>query len=54
MFIKALLPLIAALKYQCDGYDGRHFGRQMALAYKNCKEELNRTQEPLRAAERAD
>lgn len=54
MLIKALLPLIAALKYQCDGYEGRYFGRQTALVYKSCKEELNRPQSTEKVAEKAD
>ncbi len=40
MFIKALLPLIAVMKFKYDGLQGQHFGKEVAQVYKACKEEL--------------
>ena len=40
MIIKALLPLIAVLKFKYDGLQGQHFGKEVAQVYKACKEEL--------------
>lgn len=42
MLIKALLPLLAVFKFKCDAHHGQHFGREIAQAYKACKEELQR------------
>ena len=42
MIIKALLPLIAAIKYKLEHVSGEQFGEQMAQVYKACKEELSR------------
>jgi hypothetical protein len=53
MLIKALLPLIAVFKYKYDGLDGKCFGKQIAQVYKACKEELNRPQYQVKAAEKA-
>ena len=41
MFIKALLPLIAAIKYKLDHVCGEQFGEQIAQVYKACKIYLN-------------
>lgn len=40
MLIKALLPLIAVLKFKCDRYHGEMFGKEIATVYKACKEEI--------------
>ena len=53
MFIKALLPLIAVIKFKCDGHHGELFGKEIATVYKACKEELNRPQHQVRAAGKA-
>lgn len=53
MFIKALLPLIAAIKYKLDHVCGEQFGEQIAQVYKACKEELNRPEKSARAAAKA-
>jgi len=42
VIIKALLPLIAAIKYKLEHVSGEQFGEQMAQVYKACKEELSR------------
>lgn len=49
MFIKALLPLIAALKFKYDHSNGEVFGKQIAQAYKACKEEVNSPPNPAKA-----
>lgn len=54
MFIKALLPLIAALKYKCDNHDGEYFGKQVAQVYKGCKKEISFPQSPAKVAEKVD
>ena len=54
MLIKALLPLIAVLKFKCDGMQGQHFGKEVAQVYKACKEEINLPQNSLKVAEKAD
>lgn len=54
MFIKALLPLIAILKFKCDGHEGKYFGKQIAQVYKACKEEINPPQNSLTVAEKTD
>ena len=54
MFIKALLPLIAAIKYKLDHVCGEQFGEQIAQVYKACKEEIKRPQPPAKAAEQID
>jgi|GEM_PF-3135403 len=51
MFIKALLPLIAVLKYKCDNHEGEYFGQQIAQVYKSCKEEINLPQKQSVAAQ---
>jgi len=51
MFIKALLPLIAALKYKCDNHEGEYFGQQIAQVYKACKKEINLPQKQVEAAQ---
>lgn len=53
MLIKALLPLIAALKYKCDNHEGEYFGQQVAQVYKACKEEIKRPQPQAKAGEKA-
>jgi hypothetical protein len=42
IIIKALLPLIAAIKYKLEHASGEQFGEQMAQVYKACKQELSR------------
>ncbi len=54
MIIKALLPLIAALKFKYDGLQGQHFGKEIAQVYKACKEELKLHQKEAKAALKAD
>lgn len=49
MFIKALLPLIAAIKYKLDHVCGEQFGKQIAQVYKGCKEEISFPQSPAKA-----
>ena len=41
MLIKALLPLIAALKFKHDGHEGKYLGKQIAQTYMACKKELS-------------
>ena len=53
MFIKALLPLIAAIKYKLDHVCGEQFGEQIAQVYKACKEELNRPEKSAKADAKA-
>lgn len=53
MFIKALLPLIAVLKYKCDNHEGEYFGQQVAQVYKACKEEIRQAPNQTKPAEPA-
>jgi hypothetical protein len=53
MLIKALLPLIAALKFKDNGRRGEHFGQEIAQVYKACKEEIKRPQPQAKAGEKA-
>ena len=41
MIVKALLPLIAVIKFKCDGHHGELFGKDIATVYKACKQELS-------------
>lgn len=49
MLIKALLPLIAALKFKDNGHRGEHFGQEIANVYKACKAEISRPPKPAEA-----
>lgn len=51
MFIKALLPLIAILKFKCDGHEGKYFGKQIAQVYQACKGEINQAPAKAQPAE---
>lgn len=51
MIIKALLPLIAALKFKDNGHRGKHFGQEIAQVYKACKKEINLPESLAKATE---